>query len=187
MIHRKYFFDSVRSDLFHGSLTQAQVDGLNMFLDWHDDSNPELPAHYHLDDRSFAYVLATTYHETGATMQPIREYGSTSYLKSKPYYPYYGRGYVQLTWEANYQTQDAKLDLGGTLVKDPDLALDPRIALQVILGGMVDGDFTGKKLADYFNDQLTDWVDARRIVNGTDRATDIAGYAISFSDAITYV
>src|SRR5262245_1133151 len=187
MIHRKYFFDSVRADLFHGSLTQPQVDGLNVFLDWHDDANPPIPDRYHLDDRSFAYVLATTYHETGATMQPIKEWGSESYLKSKPYYPYYGRGYVQLTWKDNYATQDQKLGLGGRLVRDPDLALDPTIALQVILQGMADGDFTGKKLRDYFTDQLTDWVDARRIVNGTDRAQDIAGYAISFSDALTYL
>ena len=186
MIHRKYFFDTIRSSLF-GSLTQTQVDGLNVFLDWHDDENPAIPDRYHLDDRMFAYVLATTYHETGATFQPIKEYGSQAYLESKSYYPWYGRGYVQLTWESNYQAQDAKLGLQGALVRDPDLALDPDIALKVILGGMVDGDFTGKKLSDYFTDTLTDWVDARRIVNGTDRASDIAGYAIQFVDAMTDV
>jgi putative chitinase len=186
MIHRKYFFDSVRADLF-GSLSQGQVDGLNLFLDWHDTQNPEIPDKYHLDDRSFAYVLATTFHETAATMQPIKEYGSASYLKSKPYYPYYGRGYVQLTWKDNYAVQDEKLGLGGKLVAEPDLALDADIALKVLLGGMCDGDFTGKKLGDYFTYNLTDWVDARRIVNGTDRAQDIANYAILFSDAITYV
>ena len=182
--HRKYFFDSIRSSLF-GSLAQSQVDGLNLFLDWYDTENPAIPDRYHLDDRMFAYVLATTYHETGATFQPIREYGSESYLKSKPYYPWYGRGYVQLTWKDNYQAQDTKLSLNGRLMQDPDLALDPEIALSVILGGMCDGDFTGRKLSDYFTDQLTDWVDARRIVNGTDRAQDIADYAELFVDAIT--
>src|SRR5215471_16429867 len=101
MIQRKYFFDAMRASLF-GSYTQSQVDGLNVFLDWHDNNMPPIPERYHLDDRSFAYVLATTYHETGATFQPIKEWGSESYLKSQPYYPYYGRGYVQLTWEANY-------------------------------------------------------------------------------------
>ena len=166
-------------------MSQSQVDGLNLFLDWYDEKNPPLPDRYHLDDRMFAYVLATTFHETAATMQPIKEYGSESYLKSKSYYPWYGRGFVQLTWETNYNAQDTKLCLDGRLMADPDLALDPEIALSVILGGMCDGDFTGKKLGDYFTDTMTDWYDARRIVNGTDRASDIAGYAELFVDAIT--
>jgi len=186
MIHRKYFFDSMRASLFH-AFAQSQVDGLNVFLDWYDTANPSLPERYHLGDRELAYVLATTYHETGATFQPIREYGSESYLKSKPYYPWYGRGYVQLTWETNYKTQDEKLGLGGRLLADPDVALDPEIALKVILGGMVDGDFTGKKLGDFFTDQLTDWYEARTIVNGHDRASDIANYAVLFLDGIAHV
>lgn len=185
-IHRKYFFDGVRAALYK-SLAQSQVDGLNIFLDWYDDENPAIPDKYHLDDRMFAYVLATVYHETAATMQPIREYGSTSYLKSKPYYPYYGRGYVQLTWKDNYATQDQKLGLQGALVQDPDTALDPTIALQVILGGMCDGDFTGKRLANFFTDSLTDWVEARTIVNGHDRAHDVAAYAVDFVNAITQI
>jgi len=184
MVNRKYFFDSARSSLFR-SFSQSQVDGLNIFLDWYDSENPPIPDKWHFTDREIAYVLATTYHETGATMQPIKEWGSESYLKSKSYYPWYGRGYVQLTWQENYQKQDTKLQLGGALMANPDLALDPGIALQVILFGMKDGDFTGKKLSDYFTDTMTDWVDARRIVNGTDRASDIAGYAIAFVNAIT--
>jgi len=183
-IHRKYFFDNIKYYLF-GSFSQSQVDGLNLFLDWYDEENPPVPDRYHLDDRTFAYVLATTYHETAATFQPVREYGSTSYLQSKPYYPWYGRGYVQLTWQDNYKKQDTKLCLNGALMADPDLALDPDIALKVILAGMCDGDFTGKKLSDYFTDQMTDWYDARRIVNGTDRASDIAGYAEKFVNALT--
>lgn len=183
-IHRKYFFDSLRSALFK-SFSQTQVDGLNVFLDWYDEENPPIPDRYHLDDRMFAYVLATTYHETGATFQPIREYGSDSYLKSKAYYPWYGRGYVQLTWKDNYSNQDTKLKLNGALMADPDLALDPAIALSVILGGMCDGDFTGEKLSEFFTDTLTDWVEARTIVNGHDRATDIAGYAEQFVNALT--
>jgi hypothetical protein len=186
MIHRRYFFDFMRVNLFK-TFTQAQVDGLNIFLDWYDTENPPLPDRYHLGDRDFAYVLATTYHETGATCQPIREYGSDTYLRGKPYFPYYGRGYVQLTWQANYQTQDSKLGLEGMLVQDADLALDPDVALKVILGGMADGDFTGKKLADFFTDQTTDWYNARTIVNGHDCATDIAGYAGLFCDALAHL
>jgi len=189
MIHRKYFFDNIRFYLFK-SFTQSQVDGLNVFLDWYDEKNPPIPERYHLDDRMLAYVLATTYHETAATMQPIAEYGKG---KGKKYgtpdpvtgQTYYGRGYVQLTWKENYQRQDTKLKLGGTLVKTADRALEPGIALEVIVGGMVDGDFTGKRLGQFFTDQLTNWYDARTIVNGYDQASLIAGYGEKFLNAIS--
>lgn len=185
MIHRDYFFENIKFYLFK-SFTQEQVDGLNVFLDWYDNENPPLPEKYHLDDRNLAYVLATAYHETAATMQPIKEYGSESYLKSKPYYPWYGRGYVQLTWEDNYKYQDQKLGLRGALIQDPDLALDPKIALQIIVRGMYDGDFRPPHtLGKYFTDTLTDWYNAREIVNAAhDRASDIAGYAELFHNAI---
>jgi hypothetical protein len=185
-IHRDYFFDSIRHYLAGGSLTQAQVDGCSVLLAWYDTENPPLPDRHHLDDRTFAYCLATAWHETAFTMQPVIEYGGEEYLKSKPYYPWYGRGYVQLTWEDNYRKQDDKLGLGGTLMQNPDLALDPAIATKVLLLGMADGDFTGKRLGTYFTDDLTDWYNARRIVNGTDKASEIAAYAEKFCNAITH-
>lgn len=187
MIHRDYFFDNIRHYLTGGSLTQGQVEGFNVLLDWFDDENPGIPDQRHLDDRMFAYCLATPWHETAFTMQPIIEYGGESYLKSKPYYPWYGRGYVQLTWEENYQKQDDKLGLGGALITNPDLALDPVIATKILLLGMADGDFTGKCLGDYFTSDLTDWYNARRIVNGTDKASDIAAYAEKFHNAISHI
>lgn len=185
-IHRDYFFDNLRYYLFK-SFTQEQVDGLNVFLDHYDQANPALPDRYHYGDREFAYLLATTYHETAFRMAPIQEYGSQSYLQSKPYYPYFGRGYCQLTWEENYAFQDRKLNLHGTLVQTPDLALDPDIALRVIWEGMADGDFTGKKNADYFTQDETDWYNARRIINGTDCASTIASYAEQFLNAIAHI
>lgn len=190
-IHRNYFFDNIRYYLF-GKFNQAQVDGLNVFLDWHDNTNPDIPDRYHLDDRMLAYVLATTYHETAATMQPIAEYGKGSGKSyGKPAGPYgqvyYGRGYVQLTWYDNYKRQDAKLKLNDSLVKNADRALEPAIALDVIIGGMVDGDFTGKKLGQFFTSSLTDWYNARTIVNGHDRASTIAGYAEKFLNAISHI
>src|SRR5215510_12362012 len=131
MIIRKYYFDSVRGSLFSGSMNQPQVDGQTALLD-----NAEMLG---WDDRWTAYLLATTFWETAQTMQPIAEYGKG---KGKPYgvpagpygQVYYGRGYVQLTWLDNYQKQDQKLGLGGRLIKNADLALDQRIALQVIFG-----------------------------------------------------
>jgi putative chitinase len=186
MIHRDYFFDNVRHYLGSGSLTQDQVDGCTVLLDWFDTENPPIPEQHHLDDRMFAYCLATAWHETAFTMQPVTEYGGEDYLKSKPYYPWYGRGYVQLTWDYNYQKQDDKLTLGGKLMADPDLALDPTIATKILLLGMADGDFTGKRLGNYFTDDLSDWYNARRIVNGTDKANDIAKYGELFCNAITH-
>ncbi|PWT78221.1 MAG: hypothetical protein C5B60_01535 [Chloroflexi bacterium] len=182
-IQRKYFFDSVRSSLFGGAISQSQVDGLNTLLDY---------AEIHgVDDRQLAYVLATAYHETAFTMQPVKEYGSQSYLQSKPYYPWVGRGYVQLTWENNYQYQDDKLKLNGALMKNPDLALDPEIAREILFEGMKDGDFTKQCLDDHIicknpETDETDFYNARQIVNALDRATDIKNYAIKFASAITH-
>ncbi|HSS55488.1 MAG TPA: hypothetical protein VLK79_12650, partial [Gaiellales bacterium] len=115
------------------------------------------------------------------------EDGGESYLKSKPYYPWYGRGLVQLTWEDNYQKQDDKLALGGALLRNPDMALDPELATVILLEGMADGDFTGKRLGQYFTAELTDWYNARRIVNGTDKAQDIAAYAEKFHNALGHI
>jgi len=185
-IHRDYFFDSIRYYLAGGSLTQGQVDGANLLLAWFDLQNPDLPDQHHLDDRMLAYCFATAWHETAFTLQPVVESGGESYLKSKPYYPWYGRGLVQLTWDYNYQKQDDKLHLKGALMANPDLALDPTLATTILLLGMADGDFTGKRLGDYFTDDLTDWYNARRIVNGTDKANEIASYAEKFCNAITH-
>jgi hypothetical protein len=186
-IHRDYFFDNIRHYLAGGSLTQEQVDGCNVLLDWYDTENAPVPDQWHQNDRTFAYCLATSWHETAFTMQPVIEYGGEAYLKSKPYYPWYGRGLVQLTWEENYQKQDIKLGLNGALMQNPDLALDPVIATKILLLGMADGDFTGKKLGHYFTSELTDFYNARRIVNGTDKAADIAVYAEKFHNALSHI
>jgi putative chitinase len=190
MIHRDYFFDSVRFYLDRNHALDAnQLEGVTALLDAYETVGIEGAGDY--DDRYFAYICATAWHETAFTCQPIAEYGKG---KGKPYgqpagpygQVYYGRGYVQLTWYDNYRAQDAKLGLHGALVKTPDLALDPAIATQILFAGMRDGDFTGKKLSDYFTPSLTDWYNARRIVNGTDQATAIAGYAEKFLNAIAH-
>jgi putative chitinase len=188
MIQRKYFFDSVRGSLFAGSLNQSQVDGLNALLDYAESNL--------VDDRHLAYVLATTFHETAQTMQPIAEYGKgkgKSYGNpAGPYGQcYYGRGYVQLTWYDNYVKQDKKLGLNNELVKNADLALDPTIAMQVLFSGMNDGDFTGVGLPKYITcknveTDTTDFYNARKIVNGLDCAQQIQGYAQKFANAITH-
>ncbi|HYI00977.1 peptidoglycan-binding protein [Hyalangium sp.] len=128
-----------------------------------------------------AYVLATVQLETGDTFQPVKE---AYYLGAKAeayrknnlrYYPYYGRGYVQLTWKENY-AKYGKL-LGLELVTSPDLTLRPDVSLYVLVHGMKTGSFTGKKLSDYITASSVDFRKARAIINGTNKAELIAGYA----------
>ncbi len=179
MLNKKAFFDGVRPDLFGGSLTQDQVSRIEAILD-------EWIIRKLVDIRWLAYMLATTYHETNKTMQPVREayWLSENWRKQNlRYYPYYGRGYVQLTWEENYRKMGRLL--GVDLLANLDLAMDPRIAAAIMFEGMMKaestfGDFTGKCLEMYFNDVTDDPVGARGIINGTDKADLIAGYHQEF-------
>jgi len=121
-----------------------------------------------------AYVLAT-FHETAHTMKPVREYGGETYLKKKKYYPFVGMGYVQLTWRANYEKASRKL--GVDFVTNPKLLLKAEYAAKILVVGMLEGWFTGRKLADYITLYKSDFIGARRMINGTDRARDIAAIA----------
>jgi len=122
----------------------------------------------HKDLRWLAYILATALHETAHTMLPVTEYGSKAYLRGKKYWPFIGRGYVQLTHDYNYQKYGIK--------DTPEKALEPEFAAFVLIDGMVKGTFTRKKLPDYFNDSKDDAYNARRIVNGIDKANPIHKY-----------
>lgn len=170
------FFHAVRG--ITGSLSQAQVDTINGLLS----------AASHWPIGWMAYGFATAWHE--ARLAPIEEYGKGSghaYGKPGKYgQPQYGRGLVQLTWDANYERADKELGLGGKLLQDFSLALKPEIAADILVGGMEAGWFTGKKLADYIGDRGTPggFTGARRIINGTDRAALIAGYAEKFQEAL---
>lgn len=130
-----------------------------------------------------AYVLATAYHETGHTMKPINEAGSSVYLHSKSYWPYIGRGYVQLTWLANYKKASAAL--GVDFVNNPALLLRQEYAAPILIRGMKEGWFTGKKLSNYIDLQHSDFVGARYIVNVQDKAFLIASYAKLYDTLLT--
>src|SRR5262245_16540369 len=150
MIDRATFYDIVRKKLFGGTISQEQVNGINAVLDeWEKRKLADL--------RWLAYMLATDKHETAATMQAVRE----AYWLSEEwrrthlrYYPYYGRGLVQLTCEENYRKMSPVV--GIDLVRDPNKALDLDVAVQIMFEGMLRadtgvGDFTGKSLEEYFN------------------------------------
>jgi putative chitinase len=180
-MNRKRFYDLIRGPLFHGTMTQSQVDGLEHLLDYAEHHTPSL------DLRHVAYIFATALHETARTMQPIAEYGQgAGYPYGVPDPEtgecYYGRGYVQLTWKNNYAFQEAKLE--HPLVAHPDCALDPACAAAILYEGMLDGDFTGVNLGDYIHISQCDYVQARRVVNGLDCAEPIAGYAQVFQEAL---
>jgi putative chitinase len=178
MIDRQIFYSKVRSQF--GKLTKSQVQGFEAILDlWDVDGYTDL--------RWLAYMFATSWHETARTMQPITEYGSQKYLRSKKYWPYIGRGLCQLTWDYNYKKM-GKI-LGIPLYEKPELALDLKIAVEIMFEGMLTrksfkGDFTGKSLENYFNKKVDDPIGARRIINGTDKAKLIAGYHRSFLGAL---
>lgn len=181
MINRAVFFNSIREHVFGGSLSQSQVTGIISLIDmW--ERSPVLT-----DLRYFAYMLATVKWETAHTMQPIAEYGKgkgRKYGKKGKYGQVpYGRGYVQLTWDFNYEKADRELNLKGALLANFDLALRPDVAALILFLGMTQGWFTGKKLSDYFG-ATADWWNARRIINGTDHAADIANIAKAFYAAL---
>jgi len=182
------FFEAVRP-LFGGSLSQAQVDGFGIIFEaWRKVGSG--------NERDLAYILATAYHETARTMQPVRETLATTDAKAKErltkawksgklpwvksdYWSggWFGRGFVQLTHRANYVKASEKL--GVDLVSDPSKAMIPEVSALILVRGMQEGWFTGMKLAD-----AADFREARRVVNGTDRASQIAMYADAFLSAL---
>ncbi len=179
------FFAEVRKD--YGKLKPTQVAGFTAIL----EALKGAP----IADAS--YGLATAYHETAATMQPVREafYMSENWRKRNlRYYPWDGRGYVQLTWLYNYKLADeecakAGLIKVGDLLKDPSLAMRPDMAAFILRKGMDDGWFTKKKFSDYLPRSgpasFVQFKKARRIINGTDKDELVANYAGNFQDALT--
>lgn len=213
------FFNNIRSQLFGGTLTGPQVEGINADL----DGCSGLPLSF------VAYILATDYHETGKTMQPVSE--SLNYsvdaLKQK-YAPrrisvadaekygrsgsrpadqpaianriyggkwgidnlgntqdgdgwaFRGRGKVQITGRRNYRV--------FAIENAPESALEMVRAVQIMVQGARGGFFTGKKLSDYLPSSgpasRDQFIAARRVINGTDQADKIAGYALAFQSAL---
>jgi len=194
----KAFFDSLRTSGLLGSLDQHEVDGINVLLDAADKA--KWPMSW------TAYLLATAFHETAGTMQPISERGGTSYFArmyditgSRPQKArelgnvrvgdgvlFRGRGFVQITGRNNY----AKFSplVGCDLVAHPDSALTHSVAATVAVVGMERGMFTGRRIGDDLprtgratRDQFRL---SRDVINGRDREVDIAVEAEHFQDAL---
>ncbi|MGO7115562.1 hypothetical protein ACCS79_03520 [Rhizobium johnstonii] len=210
------FYDIVRETVFGGSLTKAQVDGINALLSSCDDLGVS-------DSRHRAYILATPMIETGGSFEPVVEslsysvsaltakfgnristaqanqfgrtaqhpadqvaigniiYGGNWGLKNLGNtklgdgYKFRGRGLVQTTGRRLYE-------LFG-YADNPDAVCDVKVSAAIMVRGMRDGIFTGKRLSDYLG-KTTDWAGARRTVNGTDRAADVARFAQAYHQAL---
>lgn len=109
---------------------------------------------------------------------------------------YTGRGDAQITHIFNYD-KFRKLVLdkfpGKDIVKNPEYACEPDIAFLIMEEGMTrrdltlrDENFTGFTLEQFLNDKKLDWVGARKIINGKDKAHQIASYAIAIYNALQF-
>ena len=172
---RAKFFATLRTKV--GRLSPVLVKGFESVLDAADGAPL---AHQ-------AYMLATAYWETNKTMLPVREaYWLSEEWRRKNlrYYPWYGRGYVQITWQKNYAKADKELGLGGKLLLTPDMAMEPEIAARIMRLGMDQGWFTGKSLKTYLPMSgvatREQYLNARKIINGTDKDDEIEDFAQIF-------
>ena len=192
-------FDIIRKAF--GKLSESQVTAFNHIVSAMDaDKSISYP--------QGAYILATIWHETATTMQPIAEYGkgkgrpygtwqrnskgelyaykngnrNTVYLQSEYPHLYYGRGETQNTWFDNYEKLSKVFNVD--FLNNPDLLLTQEWSTPVTIYSMKNGLYTGKKLSDYINQSKKDYLNARRIINGMDKASLIAGYAETFEKAL---
>jgi putative chitinase len=195
-LNRISFYNSVRSHF--GALSQAQVAGFEAILN-------EWDKRALTDRRWLAYILATVWHETAKTMQPVEEggrgkgmaYGSKLKMgggpnKRVPYtLPdkiYYGRGHTQNTWYENYDalTRAAKKQgFDWDFLNHPELLLQMQPSIWATFHSMTTGLYTGRKLSQFFNDATCDYLGARTIINGHDCDLRIKGYALLFFEALT--
>ena len=188
----KAFFDVVReSRIFVNGLKPDQVSGMETVCSV--AKAAAWPIAF------TAYALATAAHETAYKMQPVREafWLDENWRRAHlhRYYPFYGRGYVQLTWKENYERADRELDLGGRLISNLDVALDPDIAARIMVRGMQEGWFAGDRKTGKRHTlalhlpasgvaNAAQMTSARRIINGTDKNREIAAVAIKFQNAL---
>lgn len=158
-----------------GSLDTDQKDSIRLIVNMFEKYGDK-------DQNKLIYILATTRHES--RFRPIKERRASSSqtavynLQNAYWYTgYYGRGFVQLTHDRNYEKMSKLLSVD--FVSNPDLVMKPKYAARILVQGMMEGAFTRKPLGRYINAEEQDYYNARRVVNGTDRAERIKGYALA--------
>lgn len=187
----KQFYDIIRKELYSNSISNSQFEGIEAVLN--EAERRQTP------DEHLAYIFATIYHETDKTMQPIEEYGKgakkpygkkVKYNKQPYFVPdkiYFGRGLTQNTWFEVYESLTRLAKIQGKdwdFLNNPDLLLKMEQSIWATFEGMTKGIYTGKRLRDYFNAKINDPVNARRIINGTDKAKLISEYYNVFLKAL---
>jgi putative chitinase len=183
-MNRTVFFDAIRADPFGGSLSQSAVDGIEaLFAAWDTYGDG--------DHNKFAYILGTAFHESDR-FKTMEEYASGSAYEGRADLGntepgdgkrFKGRGFVQITGRRNYQDWSNRLSID--LIADPARAAEHVIAARICVEGMMLGTFTGKPLGKYIAaGGIVDFYNARRVVNGLDRADLIAKYAKAFQVAL---
>ena len=206
-MNRQAFFDSCRKGILGPTLEQGEVDGCEAiltamegtpaswcayalataYLETAHSMQPVLEANW-LSESARNRYFTRMYDITGQRPKKARELGN---LSPGDGIKYPGRGYPQMTGKANYAKATAKLKAMGhdvDLVANPDLAMRPDIAALIMRYGMVESWFTGKGFADFLpytgGASLKTYMPARKIINGMDRAADVAGYALQFESAL---
>lgn len=206
---RAAFFAGVRAPLFGGRLSQAQVSGMDAILDeWQASGLTDerwlayMLATAHLETgqamqpveenlnysaaglrRGFARYFTEA--EARAYARNPQRIANRAYANrigngdeaSGDGWRFRGRGLVQITGRANYRTYGIE--------DTPEKALEDRTAIKIMFHGMTRGTFTGHKLSDHFTPSKTDWVSARQIINGLDKAASVAAAGRDFMAALT--
>ncbi|MCO7728951.1 chitinase [Brucella intermedia] len=206
-MNKTTFFAYARRAPFGGRLSQAQVDGTSAILAeaerrglpdeqtayvlataFHETGGKMRPIEENLNYTTAAQIKKTwpSRFASVATAQPYVR--NPQALANKVYggrmgntgandgWIYRGRALAQITGKDNYK----KYGLGD----NPDAALEMATAIRILFDGMINGKFTGKRLADFFDGGREDPVGARAIVNGSDKASLIAGYYRNFLDSL---
>lgn len=202
------FFSYIRNAPFGGRLTQAQVDGITVTLEswktygsgdkrhlayvfatefWETGQKMQ-PVEENLNYKTAQRIFEVFPRYFQSVDEAARYVNRPRELANRVYggrlgndrindgWTYRGRGKPQLTGRVNYRKFGIE--------ENPEYALDIKYSSYLTIVGMLNGMFTGKGLSDYFNDTIEDAVGARAIVNGTDKASLIAGFYKNFLDAI---
>jgi predicted chitinase len=136
------------------------------------------------DQNKLAYIFATAWHEASFIPKEERRAGTNQpklRATQDRYWGtgYYGRGFVQMTWASNYEEMSELL--GVDFLNKPELALVPHHAARLLVLGMLGGHY-GTRLDKHINEQKIDFYNARRTVNGLDKAATIATTARKILD-----
>lgn len=187
---RKAFYNAVRVPLFGGALSQLQVDNLEavfgaafalapgmtrrqlayvLATGWWESGGKFVPREENLNYTTAARIRAvwpSRFKSDAAAKPYVRKpqelaekvYGNRKDLgNDQPGdgWLYRGRGLAQLTGKGRYRVFGV----------DPATAMRPEESAKILVRGLFEGLFTGRRISKFVDGARTDWVNARRCVN----------------------